>query len=128
MERITVPGAQPVRGHYSMAVRDGKDIYISGQLPVDQFTGCPCQGDVKEQARQALGNFCNVLTAAGAGISDVVKVVVYIADIQMWDEVNEVYSEFFGEHYPARSIVPVKPLHYGFLIEIEGIARLHQEY
>ena len=125
MERITIPGAQPARGHYSMAVKDGNEIYISGQLPVDPFTGRHCQGSVKQQARQALENFHNVLTAAGARISDVVKVVVYITDISMWDEVNEVYSDFFGEHYPARSIVPVKPLHYGFLIEIEGIARLH---
>lgn len=127
MERILVPGALPVKGHYSPAVRDGRDIYISGQLPIDQFTGARCEGSIREQAKKALENFNNVLAAAGARKENVLKVVVYINDIGMWDEVNEIYGEFFGDCYPARSIVPTKPLHYGFLIEIEGIARLSQE-
>ena len=126
MERIVVPGALPVKGHYSPALKDGDYLYISGQLPINQFTGICCEGTIKEQAEQALENFHNILMAAGAGKEDVVKVVVYINDISLWDEVNEIYSDFFGDHYPARSIVPTKPLHYGFLIEIEGIARLHQ--
>lgn len=124
MERILVPGALPPKGHYSPAVRDGDHIYVSGQLPIDQVTGEHCSGTIKEQARLALDNFNNVLKAAGAQKSDVVKMVVFITDIALWDEVNEIYSEFFGDHYPARSIVPTGPLHYGFKIEIEGIARL----
>lgn len=127
MERITVLGALPPKGHYSPAVRDGDHIYISGQLPVDQATGAHCRGTIREQARQALENFDNVLKAAGAQKNHVIKMVIFITDIALWDEVDEIYSEFFGDHYPARSIVPTGPLHYGFNIEIEGIARLSQE-
>ena len=125
METVMIPGALPTKGHYVPAVKDGSVLYISGQLPFDPSTGEPCRGDIREQTRRALSNFGNVIAAAGAAKEDVVKVVVYISDINLWEEVNQLYGEFFGNHFPARSIVPTRSLHYDFLIEIEGIAHLH---
>lgn len=127
METIFVKDALPARGHYSPAVRDGGLLYISGQLPVDQLTGEHCKGSIQQQAEQIFKNFNNLLEAAGTHKNQVLKVVIYITDIREWDQVNSAYEMFFGDHYPARSIVPVGPLHYGFKMEMEGIAKIPQE-
>lgn len=127
METIYVKNTLPVKGHYSPAIRDGDLLYISGQLPINQLTGEHCGGDIQDQAKQIFENFNNLLIAAGTQKNQVLKVVIYITDIQEWDLVNAAYEIFFGDHYPARSIVPVKPLHYGFKMEMEGIAKIPQE-
>lgn len=126
MKRVLIPGALPPKGHYSPAIVDGGLVYVSGQLPVDPFTGEKCSGDIAEQAKVVFANFERVLEAAGSRKECVIKVVLYVSDIALWDEVNALYSEFFGDHYPVRSIVPVGPLHYGFKIEMEGIAKLSE--
>ena len=71
-----------------------------------------------------LGGFAAILEAGGAGLGDVLKVTVYVSDIGLWGRVNEVYAEFFGEHRPARAVVPSRDLHHGFQIEIEAIAAI----
>lgn len=124
MKQISVTGALPPKGHYSPAILDGELLYISGQLPVDPFTGGHCSGDIREQAAQIFQNLDHILRAAGTRKEQVIKVVVYISDIRDWDEVNQIYQDYFGEHYPVRSIVPVGTLHYGFKLELEGIARV----
>jgi 2-iminobutanoate/2-iminopropanoate deaminase len=97
-------------------------VYVSGQLPVDPQTGEKRVGTIEEQTSQALQNVAEILKAAGSDLDRVVKATVYISDISLWDRVNSVYAEFFGDHRPARAIVPTRDLHFGFQIEIEVVA------
>ena len=111
-------------GHYSQAVIHNNTIYLSGQLPVNPFTGEKVTGDIEIQTRQVLENIRVILKDAGSDLSRVIKATVYISDISLWGKVNEVYSGFFGSHKPARSVVPTRDLHYGLLVEMEVIAAL----
>ena len=122
MEKILTPDAPRPAGHYSQATVHGDLVFVAGQLSVDPHTGERKTGPIKEQTLQALKNLEAILLAAGSDTSHVLKTTVFISDIQLWGDVNEVYSTFFGDHKPARSIVPTKELHYGFLIEVEAIA------
>ncbi len=110
-------------GHYSYGVVHGDLVYVSGQLPIDPRTGRKLTGEpLDAQVRQALDNLDAVLRAAGSRRDLVLKTTVYVTDIALWDQVNAVYAGFFGEHRPARSIVPTGPLHFGLLVEIEAVA------
>jgi len=124
MEKIFTPNAPKPAGHYSQAIVHDNVVYVSGQLPIDPVTGEKRLGSIEEQTEQALKNLAEILRAAGSDIDSVIKTTVYISDIQLWERVNNVYSEFFGEHRPARAIVPTRDLHHGFNIEIEAIASL----
>lgn len=121
MQSIFTTNAPKPGGHYSQAMVHGDLIFVAGQLPITA-TGEKLNGPVEEQALQALKNLRAILVEAGSDTSHVLKTTVFIADIELWSGVNKVYTEFFGEHKPARSIVPTKELHYGFLVEIEAIA------
>lgn len=110
-------------GHYSPGIISQGMLYVSGQLPLQPDTTKLAVG-IRAQARQALENLEGVLEAAGVGRNDVVQCRVYLSDIGNWDVFNNVYTEFFGEHRPARTIVPVSALHYGSLVEIEAIAEV----
>lgn len=122
MEKITTPNAPIPAGHYSQAVVHNGLVFVSGQLPLNPDRRTFEVYSIEEQTRQALTNLKEILTAAGSDLSKVLKVTVYIADISLWGRVNEVYAAFFGNHKPARSVVPTKNLHYGFMIEIDAIA------
>lgn len=122
MKIITTKYSVRTEGHYSPGVIHGGILYISGQLSVDPETGRPPEGGVKEEARQALKNIDLVLTTAGLTRNDVLQCRVYIPDVAYWGELNEAYAEYFGEHKPARVVVPSGPLHSGCLVEIEAIA------
>jgi len=124
MREIFSPNAPKPAGHYSQAVIHDNIIYVSGQLPIDPATGQKRLGSIEEQTEQVLKNLAEIIKAAGSDINKVIKTTVYISDIQLWDRVNEVYGKFFGEHRPARAVVPIKNLHFGFDIEIEAIASL----
>jgi 2-iminobutanoate/2-iminopropanoate deaminase len=91
-------------------------------LPVDPATGEKCLGEIEEQALLTLRNVEAILQAAGSSLDKVVKTTVFISDISLWSRVNTVYAEVFGQWRPARSVVPVSELHYGFKIEIEVVA------
>ena len=110
------------KGHYSPGVLVGNILYVSGQLPMDPVTGTLAAGGIEEQTRAALNNVERVLNAAGLTRNDVAMCRVYIPDVAFWDAVNEVYADFFGEHKPARVVVPTRELHHGALVEIEAIA------
>jgi 2-iminobutanoate/2-iminopropanoate deaminase len=97
-------------------------VYVAGQLPVDPQTGEKRVGSIEEQTELALTNLAAILKAADSDLNQVVKTTVYVSDIELWGRVNEVYSKFFGEHRPARAVVPTRELHFGFQIEIEAIA------
>ena len=124
MREIFSPNAPKPAGHYSQAVIHDNIIYVSGQLPIDPATGQKRLGSIEEQTEQVLKNLAEIIKAAGSDINKVIKTTVYISDIQLWDRVNNVYSKFFGQHRPARAVVPTKDLHHGFNIEIEAIASL----
>lgn len=97
-------------------------MFVSGQLPIDIDTGEKVIGDISTQASTVLKNLEEILTSVGSSKDQVLKVTVYIPDVKLWDEVNAIYSEFFGEHKPARVVVPTRELHYGFSVEIDAIA------
>jgi len=124
MEKIFTPNAPKPAGHYSQAIVHDNVVYVSGQLPIHPVTGEKRLGSIEEQTEQALKNLAEILRAAGSDIDSVIKTTVYISDIQLWESVNNVYTEFFGEHRPARAVVPTRDLHHGFNIEIEAIASL----
>ena len=109
-------------GHYSQAIVHGNTVYVSGQLPIDPADGEKVIGSIEEQTQQALENVSAILTAAGSDIRRVLKATVYVSDISFWPRVNTVYAEFFGEHRPARAVVPTRELHFGYQVEIEVIA------
>ena len=122
MESFLSKKAPKPGGHYSQAMIWNDLIFVSGQLPIHPQTGEKINGTIEEQCTQTLENVKLILEDAGSGLDQVLKTTIYIADIDLWGKVNEIYASFFGEHKPARAIVPVKDLHYGFKIEIEAIA------
>ena len=108
-------------GHYSRCIeRDGL-LYLSGQLPIDHKTKSISES-IAEQTEQALKNVELILNEAGSNKKNVLQTRIYLSDIDLWDEVNSVYSDFFETHKPVRSVVPTGELHYGCLIEIEVVA------
>jgi len=111
-------------GHYAQAVAHNGLVFVSGQLPIDPATGKPVDGTIEEQTEQALANVLAILRAAGSDRSLVVKTTVYVSDIELWPRVNATYARLFGEHRPARAVVPTRELHYGCLVEIEAVAAL----
>lgn len=122
MKTIYTPDAPVPAGHYSQAVVHGGLVFVSGQLAVDAVTGRKDAGTIEQQTKITLENVAAILRAAGSDIDRVLKTTVYISDIDLWDRVNGVYAEFFGNHRPARAVVPTRDLHYGFQVEIEAIA------
>jgi 2-iminobutanoate/2-iminopropanoate deaminase len=122
MRFISTEDAPRPGGHYSQAVVHQGVVYVAGQLPIVPETGEKCLGTVEEQTERTLLNLEAVLKAAGSGRDRVLRVTVYVSDISLWGRVNEVYAGFFGGHRPARTVVPTRDLHYGFLVEIDAVA------
>lgn len=121
---IATDEAPPPAGHYSQALVHGGLVFISGQLGFARGHHDVELAPVELQAARCLENLRAILHAAGSGMERVLKVTVYIEDIAMWPTVNAVYARYFGDHRPARSIVPVRTLHHGFSLEIEAVAAL----
>ena len=126
IQRINTPNAPKPAGHYSQATVYNGLVFVAGQLSIDPATGAHKIGTIEEQTEQALNNVLAILQAAGSDWSRVLKMTVYVADINLWDAVNMVYSRLLGEHRPARAIIPTGALHYGFLIEIDAVAATDQ--
>ncbi len=124
MNPITTPHAPAPAGHYAQAITHAGLVYVSGQLPIDPRNGPGTPGTIEQQTRQALANLRAVLETAGSSMARVLKTTVYIADIQLWDRVNAIYAEAFGNHRPARAVVPTRELHFGYQIEIEAVGYL----
>jgi 2-iminobutanoate/2-iminopropanoate deaminase len=111
-------------GHYAQGVRYGELLFVSGQLPIDPGGTHLSTASFETQCRQALTNVFAILAAEGSGPDHVLKVTAYIAATAHWAACNAVFAEMFGAHRPARSVVPVKELHFGFLVEIDAIAAM----
>ena len=122
MKQISTQNAPAAIGPYSQAIEVNGFVYASGQLPIDPATGAFPEGGVKEQTRQSILNVKAILEEAGLALSNVVKTTVYLADMGDFAAMNEIYSQFFSQPFPARSAVAVKALPKGALVEVEVIA------
>jgi 2-iminobutanoate/2-iminopropanoate deaminase len=109
-------------GHYSHAVCAGGFVFVAGQLPVAPDGRRLNEAPFEQQAQQVLANVAAALRGAGSSVEKLVQVRVYITDIALWPAFNTLYAEWAGAARPARAVVPVPLLHYGFLIEIEATA------
>ena len=125
IKRIGTKNAPAAGGHYSQAVVHNGLVFVSGQLSIDPQTGEKKLGSIEEQTEQVLKNVEAILKAANSDFSRVLKMTVYVADIELWSAVNEVYAQVLGEHRPARAVIPTGKLHYGFLIEVEAVAAVY---
>jgi len=112
-------------GHYSQAVVSNGLVFVAGQLAIDPATGAKLTGSIEQQTEQCLRNVAEILKASGSDLGRVLRMTIYISEIDFWSAVNDVYARIMGDHRPARAIVPVKELHYGFKIEIETIAAVN---
>lgn len=124
MKYIQPAGISKPRGHYTPAVVENGFVFVSGQLPLDS-EGNMMKGTVEEQMLQCLKNIDLILQASGSSISRVVKATVFITDIGDWPKVNAVFANYFGDHRPARVVVPVGKLLDGILVEVDCFAAVH---
>ena len=123
MNAISTTNAPAAIGPYSQAIKVGELVFVSGQLPINPATGAFAEGGIKELTRQSLTNMKAILEDAGTSMVNVVKTTVFLADMNDFAAMNEVYAEFFAAPFPARSAVAVKTLPKGALVEIECIAQ-----
>ncbi|WP_206861778.1 RidA family protein [Lysobacter changpingensis] len=108
-------------GPYSQAVRAGDTVYLSGQIPLDPSTGLLVEGDITAQARRSFENLKAVCEAAGGSLGDIVRLGLYLTDLDNFAAVNAVMSEFFKAPYPARSTVEVAGLPRGARFEVDAV-------
>ncbi|MBW3589667.1 MAG: RidA family protein [Actinobacteria bacterium] len=123
-EQVSTDGAPKAIGPYSQAIRSGDLLFCSGQVALDPATGELIDGGVEEQTEQALKNLTAVVKAAGASLDAVVKTTVFLASMDDFAAMNQVYERHFEGVAPARSTIAVKTLPKNALVEIEAIARL----
>ena len=123
MNAISTTNAPAAIGPYSQAIKVGELLFVSGQLPINPATGTFAEGGSKELTRQSLTNMKAILEEAGTSMANVVKTTVFLADMNDFAAMNEVYAEFFAAPFPARAAVAVKTLPKGALVEIECIAQ-----
>ena len=126
MEKIKLLNAPEPKGHYSSAVLHNGLIFVSGQLPRNSVTGEVEAGAIELQTELALRNVEDILLAANSDLNHVLQFTIYVSEMELWDQVNETYARILGEHKPARTIVPVKDLHFGTKIEIQAIAQVKE--
>ena len=121
MQSIETRDAPTAAGHYSQAIVHNGVVYVAGQLPIKPGSSERHVGSIEEQTEQTLRNVEAILKAAGSGLDRVLQMTIYVSDISLWGGVNTAYSRVMGGHKPARAVVPVKELHYGYQIEIQAI-------
>lgn len=124
MQAIETANAPRPAGHYSQAMTHNGFVFVAGQLPIVPGQSEHRPGSVTQQAEQTLRNIEAILRAAGSGLDKVVSMTIYVSDIDYWGDVNTVYTRVMGSHKPARAVVPVKELHYGYALEIQCVAAI----
>ena len=121
-QAVVTPNAPKAIGPYSQAIRVGELLFVSGQIPIDPATGAIVDGDVAAQTRRVFDNLAAVLESANLSFANVVKTSVFLADMNDFAAVNEVYGKYFSEPYPARATVQVARLPKDARVEIDLIA------
>ena len=121
IQRLNPTTLAPPGGHYSHAVVANGLVFISGQLPITPTGEKLNQASFEDQATQVLANVQAALEAAGSSVAQLVQVRVYVTDIEKWPAFNRIYQVWAGAAPPARAVMPVPLLHYGFLIEVEAV-------
>ena len=121
---IMTENAPKALGPYSQAIMVGNTLYVSGQIPFVPETMTLVSEDIQAQTRQSIENIKAIVNEAGGELSDIVKVNVFVKNIEDFDKINEVYAEYFSEAKPARALVEVARLPRDVKIEIEAIAVL----
>lgn len=121
---VTSDELTPPTGHYSHAVAHGGILYVSGQLGRGSGMTDLEAGDAQAQTFRALSAVDAIIRAAGATLSRVLKMTIYVSDVALWPAVNAEYARFMGEWRPARVVVPTGPLHHGALVEIDAMVAL----
>ena len=111
-------------GPYSQAVRVGDTVYLSGQIPLDPQTMELVEGDIDARARRVFDNLAAVMQEAGGSLSDIVKLTIYLVDLEQFGQVNEVMAEYFDAPFPSRATIAVAALPKGAPIEVEAVAHL----
>ena len=124
VQPIATSEAPAAIGPYSQAIRAGDFLFVSGQIPLDPGTGALVGGDVAAQTRRVLENLQAIVSAAGAPLGGVVKTTVYLADMNDFPVMNEIYGGFFSAPAPARATVQVSRLPKDVRIEIDAIVHL----
>lgn len=124
VKRIRLDDVPAPNGHYSQASRFDDLLFISGQLPDASVGPAP---DFEAQVRSVMGKILAIVRGAGGRPDDLLKVTAYIVDVGNWPKFDRIFAEMLGDVRPARAVVPVPELHYGFLVEIEAIAALAAE-
>lgn len=121
-EIISTENAPSAIGPYSQAVKTGNMVFVSGQIPIDPKTGEFVSNEVAEQTEQVLKNLSAVLEAAGSSLNNVVKTTVFLADMNDFATMNEIYAKYFNENKPARATVQAARLPKDARVEIECVA------
>ena len=125
MKAITTTNAPAAGGHYSQGIIHDGLVYVAGQLPmVPGKTDHPV-GSIEEQTEQVLRNIAAVLEAGGSSLSRTLQMTIYVSDMELWGRVNATYARILGDHRPARAVVPVNALHYGYQIEVQAIGAVN---
>lgn len=127
MRKITTDAAPPSIGPFTQGVRDGDRIYISGQGPVDPDSEEIVGETIADQTARTLENIAAILRATGQSLDSVVKVTIFVQNMDDYDAINEVYAEYMSEPYPARSAVQVEELPIDIGVEIEAVASAREE-
>jgi len=122
MEVVTTEKAPGAIGPYSQAIKANGMVFCSGQIPIDPATGNFVSEDIAEQTEQVFKNLSEVLNAAGSGLDKVVKTTVFLADMNDFAAMNEVYGKYFDANKPARATVQAARLPRDAKVEIECIA------
>ena len=123
-EAVTTTSAPPAIGPYSQAIRAGSLLFVSGQIPLDPATGQLVEGDLATQTHRVFKNLGEILKAAGATFDHVVRTTVYLADMNDFPAMNEVYATYFSSPAPARATVQAARLPRDARVEIDLIAKL----
>ena len=123
-QAVTAPDAPKAMGAYSPAIRAGNLLFVSGQIPIDPASGNLITGDITAQAEQVMRNLSALLKAAGVGFEHVVRTTVFLADMNEFGAMNEVYSRYIVDPPPARATVQVARLPRDVKIEVDCIAVL----
>lgn len=125
-QMINTPQAPRAIGVYSQAIKSGNWLFLSGQIPLVPATMEIVSGDFKTRVRRVFDNIQAIAEAAGANLAQIVKLNVYLTNMDNFSQVNEVMTEYFSEPYPARAVIAVSALPKNVDIEVDGVVILHE--